>query len=257
MKDFSRTGARLFRITAAVLLILFLLLWGAQTLFAHRNPVFTPDYPMEDLTALLAQEQISAADYDTLFLQTGLGTPAIDALLAQGAQGREQVLAIQRQFFAAPATVCAELFGLLVREDRLAPDENGQPVWGPPMPALEDGDVLLTVESIIKCRRNRYGFSCIIFLSEGRRKEVKTLNGYSYLTLEQRREIERMYAEGERVVDIAARLKRSAAAIYEELKRGYTGEFDSYARPKYSADLAQATVQENFRRRGNRRGADR
>ncbi len=57
-----------------------------------------------------------------------------------------------------------------------------------------------------------------------------------------------MYAEGERVVDIAARLKRSAAAIYEELKRGYTGEFDGYARPKYSADLAQATVQENFRR---------
>lgn len=113
-----------------------------------------------------------------------------------------------------------------------------------------------TVESIIKCRRNRYGFSCIIFLSEGRRKEVKTLNGYSYLTLEQRREIERMYAEGERVVDIAARLKRSAAAIYEELKRGYTGEFDGYARPKYSADLAQATVQENFRRRGNRRGAN-
>jgi IS30 family transposase len=99
-------------------------------------------------------------------------------------------------------------------------------------------------------------FSCIIFLSEGRRKEVKTLNGYSYLTLEQRREIERMYAEGERVVDIAARLKRSAAAIYEELKRGYTGEFDGYARPKYSADLAQATVQENFRRRGNRRGAN-
>ena len=33
------------------------------------------------------------------------------------------------------------------------------------------------------------------------------MNGYSYLTLEQRREIERMYAEGERVVDIAARLK--------------------------------------------------
>ena len=55
---------------------------------------------------------------------------------------------------------------------------------------------------------------------------------------------------------IAARLKRSAAAIYEELKRGYTGEFDCYARPKYSADLAQATVQENFRRRGNRRGAN-
>ena len=112
------------------------------------------------------------------------------------------------------------------------------------------------VESNIICRENRNGFSCIIFLSGGRRKEVNALNGYSYLTLEQRREIERMYTEGERVVDIAARLKRSVAAIYAELKRGYTGEFDGYARPKYSADLAQATVQENFRRRGNRRGAN-
>ncbi len=37
------------------------------------------------------------------------------------------------------------------------------------------------------------------FLPEGRRKEVKTLSGYSYWTLEQRREIKRMYAEGERV----------------------------------------------------------
>ncbi len=144
MKDFFRTAARRFRSAAAVLLILSLLLWGAQTLFAHRNAAFTPDYPMEDLTALLSQERLSAADYDTLFLQTGLGTPAIDALLALGAQGRDQILSIQRQFFAAPDTVCAELFGLFVREDRLAPDEHGQPVWGPPMPALEDGDVLLT-----------------------------------------------------------------------------------------------------------------
>lgn len=81
------------------------------------------------------------------------------------------------------------------------------------------------------------------------------MNRYSYLTLEQRREIEKMYADGERVADIAACLKRSIAAIYEELKRGYTGELDDYARPKYSADIAQATVQESFRRRGNRRRA--
>lgn len=165
-----------------------------------------------------------------------------------------------------------ELFAVKVEIDRLpAVDEDGPAdiaVFPAADVSAQEAVILMrerlkpliavgeNVESIIKCRRNRYGFSCIIFLSEGRRKEVKTLNGYSYLTLEQRREIERMYAEGERVVDIAARLKRSAAAIYEELKRGYTGEFDGYARPKYSADLAQATVQENFRRRGNRRGAN-
>lgn len=82
------------------------------------------------------------------------------------------------------------------------------------------------------------------------------MNGYSYLTLEQRREIERMYAEGERVVDIADRLHVHNTTVYRDLKRGYTGEFDGYDRPKYSADLAQATVQENFRRRGKRRVAN-
>ena len=94
------------------------------------------------------------------------------------------------------------------------------------------------------------------------------MNGYSYLTLEQRREIERMYAEGERVVDIAARLKRSAAAIYEELKRGYTGEFDGYARisfrvaEKHSPPSAErrreARIQQRQRRgRGGYPDADR
>jgi uncharacterized protein YycO len=99
---------------------------------------------MEDLTALLAQEQLSAADYDALFFTDRPRDARHRRPAGPGCSGREQILAIQRQFFAAPATVCAELFGLLVREDRLAPDENGQPVWGPPMPTLEDGDVLLT-----------------------------------------------------------------------------------------------------------------
>ena len=78
------------------------------------------------------------------------------------------------------------------------------------------------------------------------------MDGYSYLTFDQRRKIEALYSDGERVVDIAAKI----AAIYEELKRGYTGEFDRNKRPVYSADLAQQTTQENIRRRGNRRAAN-
>ena len=45
------------------------------------------------------------------------------------------------------------------------------------------------------------------------------------------------------------KIGRSVAAIYEELKRGYTGELDENKRPVYSADLAQQTAQENIRRR--------
>lgn len=76
------------------------------------------------------------------------------------------------------------------------------------------------------------------------------MDGYSYLTFDQRREIEALYSDGDRVVDIAAKIGRSVAAIYEELKRGYTGELDENKRPVYSADLAQTTAQENIRRRG-------
>lgn len=82
------------------------------------------------------------------------------------------------------------------------------------------------------------------------------MDGYSYLTFDQRREIETLYSDGERAVDIAAKIGRSVAAIYEELKRGYTGEFDRNKRPVYSADLAQTIAQENIRRRGNRRAAN-
>ena len=55
-------------------------------------------------------------------------------------------------------------------------------------------------------------FFCIIFLSEGRRKEVKSIERIQLFDAGLRREIERMYVEGERAVDIAARLKRPAAA---------------------------------------------
>ena len=43
------------------------------------------------------------------------------------------------------------------------------------------------------------------------------MDGYSYLTFDQRREIEVLYSDGDRVVDIAAKIGRSVAAIYEEL----------------------------------------
>lgn len=82
------------------------------------------------------------------------------------------------------------------------------------------------------------------------------MDGYSYLTFDQRREIEALYSDGERAVDIAAKIGRSVAAIYIELKRGYTGELDENKRPVYSADLAQMAALENIRRRGKRRVAN-
>ena len=81
------------------------------------------------------------------------------------------------------------------------------------------------------------------------------MNGYSYLTFDQRREIERLHNAGTRTVDIAAHLGRSVAAVYEELKRGYTGERNENKQRKYSAERAQTDFQDNIAQRGNRRAA--
>ncbi len=81
------------------------------------------------------------------------------------------------------------------------------------------------------------------------------MNGYSYLTFDQRREIEELHNAGTRTVDIAAKLGRSVAAIYEELKRGYTGERNENKQRKYSAERAQTVFQDNIAQRGNRRAA--
>lgn len=96
----------------------------------------------------------------------------------------------------------------------------------------------------------------LIFLSNYGERGLETVNGYTYMTFDQRREIEKLYSEGARAVDIAAKIGRSVAAVYEELKRGNTGALDRNKRPEYSADLAQTNIQKNIRRRGRRAAAE-
>lgn len=78
---------------------------------------------------------------------------------------------------------------------------------------------------------------------------------YKYLTLSDRQTIEKMYAAGERPIDIAAKIGCHTATVYTELQRGSNGELDENQRPAYSAEIAQRTAQEGFRRRGRRTAA--
>lgn len=81
------------------------------------------------------------------------------------------------------------------------------------------------------------------------------MTGYAYLTLEQRREIEKLHNAGVRTAEIADHIGKSVAAVYEELKRGYTGERNENKQKIYNADLAQTVFQDNIAQRGNRRAA--
>ena len=76
---------------------------------------------------------------------------------------------------------------------------------------------------------------------------------YKYLTFDDRRVIESEYSAGARVQDIADKVGVTAAAIYRELLRGFTGNLDKNMRNGYSAELAQQRVQQNFKNRGKKK----
>ncbi len=65
-----------------------------------------------------------------------------------------------------------------------------------------------------------------------------------WLVLEDRKKIEEMYNSGEAVQDIADKMHRNRATIYNELRRGETGERDANGRPGYSAETAQKRAYE-------------
>lgn len=73
--------------------------------------------------------------------------------------------------------------------------------------------------------------------------------GKRHLTLKDRAELEALYNKGRGVEEIAAKLNVHRSTVYNELKRGDTGEMDSNGRIGYSAELAQQEIINNYRRR--------
>ncbi|MCD8375857.1 MAG: hypothetical protein LUD69_02825 [Oscillospiraceae bacterium] len=104
---------------------------AAQTLWAHRDGYFVPDYPQVTLT-----EQ---TDLETIFLQTGLGASAVEKLLEAG--DFQTILDAQETFFNPPQAECRGLLGWFTREDRIAEGS------GVPLVDLQPGDIVLTLST--------------------------------------------------------------------------------------------------------------
>ena len=134
-------------VIAGVIVLLPAAMLLAQTLVAHRpGTSFLPDYEMEDLTGLLAQDVWTEEDYDYLFYQTGLGRCAAERLLSSGEAGRAVILQIQQDFFAPVQVSCEALLGWFTREDHLVSDD-GQTAYAPVLADLQAGDVILTLST--------------------------------------------------------------------------------------------------------------
>lgn len=72
------------------------------------------------------------------------------------------------------------------------------------------------------------------------------------LTIGQRREIERLNADGVRPCEIVQAVGVTTATIYWEVKRGDTGQLNRHYRPEYNA-AAERNAQACIRQRGRRK----
>lgn len=70
-----------------------------------------------------------------------------------------------------------------------------------------------------------------------------------HLVFVDRLEMEQLYGDGVSIEEIAVRLKTSQSTVYNELRRGDTGEMDRNGRIGYSAELAQRKIIQNYRKR--------
>ncbi len=119
--------------TLAVILSFSCVLGGvyaAQRYGAHRKGYFIPDYERVVLTP--------SSDYETVFLQTGLGKSAFDKL--REAQTWDKISEIQDSFFQPPQGECTSLLGWFTREDRL--EEAGAPLVD-----VQPGDILISLST--------------------------------------------------------------------------------------------------------------
>lgn len=143
-------------VLVTVALVGSLSLYYVQKNTAHRNLPFVPDYERVELT-----ENI---DFETIFLQTGIGKPTAEKLIAEG--NFKEIKKAQDIFFTKPQTECAPMFGWFTREDRLGDSDNI------PFFDLRTGDVLVTLSThSVGWRHGHAGF----VIDEGRVLECQRM----------------------------------------------------------------------------------
>ncbi len=131
MAKLKKFGLLVLAVVLILLLLFGLVIYLPQRHFAHIEKPFVPDYAHVELT--------EDTDYETIFLQTGLGKSAVDKLISE--DNFKSVLKAQNLFFEKPDVVCTPIFSWFTREDMLGESES------PDFADLRAGDVLVTLST--------------------------------------------------------------------------------------------------------------
>lgn len=118
-------------IIITIALVSYVLLYWLQEVWAHRNIGNAMEYQQIELSENF--------EYETFFLQTGLGKTAINKLIEKNEF--DTILNIQEKFWEKPDVVCKSIFGLYSKVDKV--DRNKTPE----IVDLQPGDILITLST--------------------------------------------------------------------------------------------------------------
>lgn len=130
-------GRKGFATASCVLLGLTIAL-SIWRMSVEANAYFAPSVAQCDLSPLLAQ---NTPNYRVLFMQTGLGKPAIDALW-NTLNGKNEILDAQKEFFRQPQYQC--LGNSPISCEEVVRGQDGKRESAFTLRTIQKGDILLT-----------------------------------------------------------------------------------------------------------------
>lgn len=132
-------------VSVLLLILAAFLTLAVATALTDNEAHISPDYPKIDISAVIAREKLSDADYEKLYYQTGLGRSAIDELREQFPDSAERILLFQENFFRKIRFIC-ERNSIISREESVV-DEEGHLIDGTQLAPLHNGDIIITKAS--------------------------------------------------------------------------------------------------------------
>ncbi len=136
---FKKRSVRIVAIILVIVLSIPIIIRAGLDIVAATYKVWSPDYDMVDISYILDKESLSDDDYNLLYEQTGLTKIGIDDMLAKGQ--KNQILRIQREFFAEPSFRCSKFHfcvGMFVKKRGAYPHAP-----------LQDGDIIYSPSTYI------------------------------------------------------------------------------------------------------------
>lgn len=156
---------------ALLICVLIIGLCTISTVITEQYAHIAPEYPKQDISAIVQKESFTSADYKLIMQQTGLGKQAIDHI-CQSDFSAEKLLLFQKQFFQEITYSCKN--NSIISKEESIVDANGKTQYNILLAPLENGDILLTKASHTYGWRNGHA-AVVIDAEQGKTLESVVL----------------------------------------------------------------------------------